>query len=232
MIVLAIDTTALTASAALTEDGRLLGLITINAGLTHSETILPAVEQLLNFTRKKISDLGLIAVTVGPGSFTGVRIGVATVKGLAFERDIPCAPVSTLEALARNLNGFEAHRDSIIVPVMDARRSQLYNAIFRGRQRLTEDRLISADELKTELGTYDAEEILLVGDGCEVARRTIYLPALHEVPEYARWQNAASVAECGLELYNAGGAVSAAELLPLYLRMSQAERERAESRNT
>ena len=122
MKILAFDTSAKVASVALTDDEKLLGVSNIDNGLTQSELVLPMAEDLIGRLGLNFSDVNLYAVTVGPGSFTGVRIGVATVKGLAFGRDIPTAPVSTLEALAENAAGL----DGLIVPCMDARRGQFY----------------------------------------------------------------------------------------------------------
>lgn len=222
MKILGIDTSALTASVALLDDERLLGTFSLNAALTHSETLLPMIELLLSSAGVAPGELGLIAVAAGPGSFTGVRIGISTAKGLAFANNTPCAPVSTLEALARNLNGFAAHSNSLIVPVMDARRSQLYNAVFRGTERLTPDRLISLSDLRDELSGYDADEILFVGDGYRIARVGITLPSVHNTPESALYQNAASVALSA----RSTPPTTAEALAPVYLRLSQAERER------
>ncbi|MBO5757809.1 MAG: tRNA (adenosine(37)-N6)-threonylcarbamoyltransferase complex dimerization subunit type 1 TsaB, partial [Clostridia bacterium] len=126
MKILALDSTAVVGSVALCEDTRMVAHYTLNTGNTHSQTLLPMIESALGCAEWEIDDLDLIAVSNGPGSFTGVRIGVATVKGLAFGKNIPCAGVSTLEALAYNLRYF----NGIICPVMNARRAQVYNALF------------------------------------------------------------------------------------------------------
>ena len=171
MYVLALDSTAVSAAVALTDGDRLLGEILIENGNTHSETLLPMVEELLRRFSLSARDIGLFACTVGPGSFTGVRIGAATVKGLAFGTDTPCIGVSTPEAMAYNLAGFGAGlpNGAIVSPVMNARRSQVYNALFRvsggAPVRITEDRALAISELEAELLTYD-EPVYLVGDAC------------------------------------------------------------------
>lgn len=214
MIVLALDTTALTATAAVTNDDKLIGLYTLNTSLTHSETMLPMVENLLHNSKISINDIDIFACSAGPGSFTGVRIGISIIKGLAFGTDKPCIGVSTLEALAYNMTGF----NGIICPVMDARRSQVYNALFRNGERLTEDRLITVDELYNDIQKYN-EEIYYTGDGYKLIdfNKTV-------TPELLRYQNAYSVAQCALKLK--GKYVTDIELSPVYLRASQAEREK------
>ncbi len=232
MRILAFDTTAKTASVALTENGRLLGLCNIENGLTQSELILPMAENLLASLKLSFSDVELYAVTVGPGSFTGVRIGVATVKGLAFGRDIPCAPVSTLEALAENAAGLRG----LIVPCMDARRGQFYTASFESDgtelRRLTPDRAISAEELSEELRAFDGD-IYVTGDGYATAQRLLSALGvrLSVTPELLRSQNAHSIAKIAEKMQACGECVSERELQPTYLRLPQAERERLEREN-
>ena len=152
MKILAIDSTAIVASVAICDDEKLAALYTVNNGNTHSETLLPMVESALAQSKLTVDDIGLFAVSAGPGSFTGVRIGAATIKGLAFGRDIPCVGVSTLEALAYNLKG----SSGIICPVMNARRNQVYNALFRfeGEKlvRLCPDRAIAVKDLGRRSG--------------------------------------------------------------------------------
>ena len=229
MKILAFDTSAKVASVALTDDKRVLGVSNIDNGLTQSELVLPMAEDLLHRLGLEFSDVDLYAVTVGPGSFTGVRIGVATVKGLAFGRDIQAAPVSTLEALAENAAGL----DGLIVPCMDARRGQFYTATFssskNGIERLTPDRAISAEELAEELRSYDGN-IYITGDGYEVAHRLLGALGidLAVTPSLIRLQNAASIARVALRMHERGECVSERELAPTYLRLPQAERERLE----
>ena len=232
MKILAFDTSAKVASVALTDDEKLLGVSNIDNGLTQSELVLPMAEDLIERLGLNFSDVELYAVTVGPGSFTGVRIGVATVKGLAFGRDIPTAPVSTLEALAENAAGL----DGLIVPCMDARRGQFYTATFSsgnlGISRLTPDRAISAEELADELRSYDGQ-IYITGDGYEAAHRLLSSLGvrLAVTPELLRSQNAASIARVALRMHKNGECVSERDLAPTYLRLPQAERERLEREN-
>ena len=173
-------------------------------------------------------DVDLFACAKGPGSFTGVRIGAATVKGLAFGKDKPSLGVSTLEALAYNLRGFSG----ILCPVMNARRSQVYNALFRAEngklQRLCPDRAISLSELSEELAAYGDTPVYLSGDGYDMTRAALTDCNLQETPEELIYQSGYSVAMCALAAYEAGDRTTDAELVPTYLRLPQAERERLE----
>jgi len=229
MIILSLDSTETTSTAALTDGKRLLGQTVLTVGNTHSETLLPAIEALMTATGLTYDRVDLFACAAGPGSFTGVRIGVATVKGLSFGRKTPCVGVSALEALAYNLIGF----DGILCPVMDARRSQLYNALFRCQngviERITPDRTIAASELAEELKSYH-EAILVNGGGthilCEAAKD---LANLRPAPELLRYESAYSVALCALTAVKNGLGLSDKTdliLAPAYLRPSQAERTR------
>ncbi len=232
MKILAIDSSAVAGSAALLEDEKLIAYTQIMTGNTHSETLLVMIDGLMKKASWKVSDIDLFGVTVGPGSFTGVRIGVSLIKGLAFGRNVPsCVGVSTLYSLAKNLSD----RQGIICAVMDARRSQLYNALFKAENgnitRLCEDRLISASELEAELSAYKDDEIFICGDGVKVALEEISLPNIKRVNRLCEYQSAYSVAVCTLEEYKKGNAVADTQLLPIYLRPSQAERERNEKLN-
>ena len=232
MKILAFDTSAKTASVAVCEGGNILGVSNIDNGLTQSELVLPMAEALLSQLKMSFADVELYAVTVGPGSFTGVRIGVSTVKGLAFGRDIPTAPVSTLEALAENAAGLTG----LIVPCMDARRSQFYTATFaataEGISRMTPDRAISAEELAEELRSYWGD-IYITGDGYDVAHKllTSLGVKLAVTPYLLRSQNAVSIARVAEKMHAQGLSVSERELAPSYLRLPQAERERLEREN-
>lgn len=227
MKILSVDSSATVASVALSEGGRLLAEYTLNNKNTHSETLLPMIESLLSFFSMEIGDVDLFAVSTGPGSFTGVRIGTATVKGLAFASDKPCVGVSTLEAIAYNLR----FHKGIVCPVMNARRSQVYTAIFRSNgeklERLTEDLAISIAELDGMLAEYN-EETVLAGDGYDICIGGFEKTTVRPVPERLRHQSAFSVAEAALAAYESGKYCSDAELGVEYLRPSQAERERAE----
>lgn len=225
MLILAIDTTANTATCALCRDGRLLSLYTVNGLLTHSETMLPMIENMLLKSAVKIEDIDAFAVSEGPGSFTGVRIGVSLIKGLAFNTDKPCIGVSTLDALTRNLDGI----GGFVVPVMDARRNQVYTAIFKDGKRLSEDMLIPLDELKARLDAIGAVQIHLCGDGYDIAKKYFSENGIDvlDTPALLIPQNAFCVALCAAELLEGGKAKSDRELSAHYLRVSQAERERA-----
>ncbi len=230
MITLAFDTSAKVASAAVLEDGKILAFYNIDNGLTQSELILPMAEDILKSLKLSFADVGLFATGVGPGSFTGVRIGVSLVKGLAFGRGVPVASVSTVEALAENLRGLSG----IVVPVMDARRGQVYSATFRSSgeclERVTEDRAIALSELAEELKEYCGKPIYLVGDGYNAAYKALSEAgvALAATPEILRNENAASVGRIAERKHKKGECIADTELSPVYLRLPQAERERLE----
>ena len=232
MLILALDSTALSASVALCEDERLLAEFTIHTGHTHSETLLPMVEAALAITGKKTTDIDLFACTAGPGSFTGVRIGAATIKGLAFGRDVPCIGVSTLESLAYNALPLTG----IFVPAMNARREQVYEATFlsdgQSLTRLTEDRALAIAELGEELlNCHPDMPIYLMGDGAKLvydALADTLGERLHMMPERLLHQSGYNTAQVALRLYRSGVRTTDAELTPVYLRLSQAERIRME----
>ncbi len=230
MIILTFDSTAKTAAAAVTDGDKLLASYSIDNGLTQSELLLPMAEDMLKSLKIPFSDIELLAASVGPGSFTGVRIGTALVKGIAFGKNIPCVSVSTLDALAENLRGLEG----IIVPAMDARRSQLYTAIFESEgnklTRKTEDLAISIKELADMLKSYEGCDIYIVGGGYGVAHRELSSLgiSLKSTPELLINQNAYSVAKVAYKLYLEGKATDDINHLPTYLRVPQAERERKE----
>ena len=225
MLTLAFESSAKAASVALLRDGSLISQYSQCSGLTHSRTLLPMAEDLLKNAELKLSDIDLFAVAHGPGSFTGIRIGVSTVKGLAWACDKPCVGVSTLESMA--WHGLAA--GGLVCPVMDARRSQVYNALFRiedGRPaRVTEDRPIALEELASELEKL-GESAFLVGDGAEMSAAFLQGRGLacRLAPENLRMQSAWGVAMAAMGKTPG----TADELLPVYLRLSQAERERQE----
>ena len=226
MKILALDTTAVVASVALCEDETLLAEYTVNNGNTHSETLLPMIESILRFFSCTPDDVDLFAASAGPGSFTGVRIGASTLKGLAFDTKKPCIGVSTLEALAKNLS----HVNALVCPVMNARRKQVYTALFRMKngtcERLMDDSAIAIAELDEILKGYD-EPIYLVGDGYAITKELLTVPT-EDTPERLRHQSAHSVATVARKIYEDGIRTSDMEMMPTYLRPSQAERERAE----
>ena len=225
MLILAFESSAKAASVALCDGEKLISQYTQCSALTHSRTLLPMAEDMLKNAEISLKDVDLIAVAHGPGSFTGIRIGVSTVKGLAWAADTPCVGVSTLEAMA--WHGLAA--GGYVCPVMDARRNQVYNAIFEIKdgkpQRLTEDRPIALSDLAEELRRLNAP-VFLVGDGAELSQKYFKennIPC-SIAPENLRWQSAWGVAMAAMDK-TPGNADS---LLPVYLRLSQAERERQE----
>ena len=232
MLILAFETSAKAGSVALWQDGRLLGESYQNTGLTHSQTLLAMAEDLLKSCGFQPRNVTAVAVAAGPGSFTGVRIGVAAAKGFAWGLEIPCCGVSTLEAMAENLGIY----DGYVLPAMDARRSQVYNALFRAEKgvlsRCSEDRAISLTDLCGELKTLDGP-VYLVGDGSSLTYNTLkeQIPGLILPPEHRMHQRAAGVALVAEKMLQKGEICDAAALTPNYLRLSQAERERMEKQN-
>ena len=227
MVILGIDTTALAASAAVLRDGVIVSECYLNAGLTHSQTLMELIDGALKLAGIGMTDVNCLAVAHGPGSFTGVRIGVSAVKGLSFPGDTPCYGISTLEALANCADA----SDCVICPVMDARCQQVYTALFEKKDgdivRLTEDQPLKLPELAQALEEYEAP-VLLIGDGADVAYD--YLSPLNgRVRRFSavfRLQHACGVAIAAWKRYNNGEEpCSGAALQPVHLRLSQAERE-------
>lgn len=229
MKILALESSAVACSAALCEDGELIAQSFQNNGLTHSRTLMPMCQDLLKNCGMAPAEVDVIAVAAGPGSFTGLRIGVAAAKGLAWSLGKPCAGVSTLEAMAWTV----AHMGLEICPVMDARRGQVYNARFGAADgapvRLTEDRAIGLDDLAAELKNAGKPQII-VGDGALLCYNTLKERGLdlRLAPAHLRLQSAWGVARCALEDARAGRLTDADGLVPAYHRLSQAERERLE----
>ena len=226
MKILAFDSTATSASVAVFDDDNLIGEFFINTKQTHSQTLLPMAESLLKNTKVDVKDIDLFAVNTGPGSFTGVRIGVAAVKGMAMALNKPCVAVSTLDSMAYNLLDVNC----TAVCVMDARCNQVYNANFKvdngNVEKLCDDRALSIDELTDELKSVDGH-IVLVGDGAKLcfdkmkdAISNIKIASIQN-----RYQKASSTALVALNLYNNGKTLTAEELMPYYLRLPQSERE-------
>lgn len=226
MMLLALESSAKAASCAVLEDGVPLASAWQAAGLTHSRTLLPMVENMLGNSELTVQDMDAIAVAAGPGSFTGLRIGIAAVKGLAWAADKPCVPVSALEAMAWPL----AHLTGNIVCAMDARRQQIYNAVFwaDGREltRLREDRAVSLEDAAADLAGLEGP-LFVVGDGSGMCFDFLRENGVEcrLAPCHLRLQSAVGA---GLAAWRKWpeGAVSAQELAPVYLRLSQAERER------
>ena len=212
MKILALETSARAVSAAVVEDERLLACGYQDTGLTHSRTLMPIVEGILKNTELTMADMDAVAVAAGPGSFTGIRIGVAAAKGLAFAADKPAVGVSTLEAMARNV----AHVPGLVICAMDARRQQIYNALFEADAegqltRLTPDRAIALAELADELRE-DSRPKLVAGIACRLA------------PPHLLLQNAASVGFAAEQAAREGRLGSAQDLQPVYLRPVQAKK--------
>ena len=228
-MILAFETTAKAGSVALLDQGKLLGEQYQNTGLTHSQTLMVMAEDLLNQCGKTVKDVTAVAVAEGPGSFTGVRIGVAAAKGFAWGGQLPCYGVSTLEAMAESLGIWQGY----VCPCMDARRQQVYNAIFyvnQGQiQRWTEDRAIALNDLAEEIKDVK-EPIFLVGDGSILCYNTLSnrIPGLVLPKEHRMHQRATGVALLAEKMAAAGSSGDGCTLTPNYLRLSQAERERME----
>ncbi len=233
MKILALESSAVACSVCLTEDAELIAQSYENSGLTHSRTLLPMGSELLKNCGVSLAQVDVIAVAAGPGSFTGLRIGVSAAKGLGWALDKPCAKVSTLEAMAWGL----AFWPGELCCVMDARRKQVYNARFRSDgeapARLCRDRAISLEELAEELKSSGQPQIL-VGDGARLCYNhfsEMGLP-VRLPPPHLCYQSAWGVARGALEQARSGALITAGELTPEYHRLSQAERERLEREQT
>lgn len=229
MKILSLDASATSASVCIfdSNDNKIIGEFYINTRLTHSETLVPMIDALLNCTKLELKDIDCFAVNTGPGSFTGIRIGVSVIKGMAMALDKPCVSISTLCSMAYN---FIDADDIIVCACMDARRNQVYNALFNVKDgvvtRLCEDRAISVSDLFGELSTLD-KQVVLVGDGASLCfnqkpeNSTVQLADVKR-----RYQTASSVALCALDSIDNDNTLTPAQLMPTYLRPSQAERER------
>jgi len=224
MLILALDSTAAVGSVALCRDDKPLAYFTLKNGNTHSETLLPMVKALFDVTGTTVDDVDLFACSAGPGSFTGVRIGVATVKGLAFGKHKCVLGVSALEAMARS----QLPHTGLIVPAMDARRGEVYTAVFRAEgdtmTRLMPDSAMPAKQLEAWLQE-QAEPFLAVGDGVPVLQASFKLPVVTPPVAIAE-QCAVGVALTALTAFREGARGTDATLAPIYLRLPQAERER------
>ncbi len=229
MLVFGIDTCCMAATAAIMNEKIMVAQTVINQNKTHSQIMMPQIEQMFRAAEVDPMEINAFAAAVGPGSFTGVRIGVATAKAMAQAADKPCVAVSTLEALAYSSKYF----DGIIAPVLDARRNQVYNALFQGGrspERLCDDRALALDELIGELLSF-GKRVLFMGDATLVFEAEIKA-ALGNMaffaPKVTNLNLAGAVAEIGLEKLKAGDTVEYGRLVPEYIRLSQAEREKLE----
>lgn len=222
MRILALDSTANTSTVAVLENDKLLSMFSANIKNTHSETLLPMVKSVLDTLTLTDDDIDAFAVSEGPGSFTGVRIGVATVKGLAFGKGKKCVGVSTIEALAQNLEGF----CGIVCPIMNARRGQVYTGAFLNGKRIVEDQCMMLCDLIPILKEY-GEPIYFVGDGYSLIEK-MEEPLFAKTPEMLRYQNAFSVGRVAYTKLVGGEFTTDEGLRVEYLRKAQAEREREE----
>ncbi|MGI6279699.1 MAG: tRNA (adenosine(37)-N6)-threonylcarbamoyltransferase complex dimerization subunit type 1 TsaB [Acutalibacteraceae bacterium] len=228
MKILAIECSATPCSAAISDNGKIIAIAFTNVKMTHSQTLMPMIKSLLEISNTEIDSIEGFAVSAGPGSFTGVRIGISAVKGLAAARKIPCIPVSTLRAMAENYSD----TDCTVCAVMDARCNQVYNANFKIQDgkitRLCKDRALLCEELRGEIHylSKNTNRIIIVGDGAEV-----FYPYVKDIKNVSishwrhRFQSAEGVAVAALENINNEDFSSPEELKPVYLRLPQAERE-------
>lgn len=229
MVILGIDSSAAAASAAIVKDGKVLSEMFLNVGLTHSVTLLSAIKNVVESACITVNDVDAVSVSNGPGSFTGVRIGVSTAKGIAEPTGKKCVPVSTLEAIAYPL----IDTDCIAVSVMDARCNQVYCALFDCQNsvmtRLSDDDAISLDALAEMLKNYTDKKIILIGDGADISYKFLEdkVDGISKASPKIKYQSASSVALIAEQmlLNNDDRGTTPAELVPSYLRLSQAERE-------
>ena len=222
MKILGIDSSSISCSVAVLNENKLNGKI-VNNGLTHSQTLLPMIDEILTNAKLEVKDIDLIAITKGPGSFTGLRIGMATVKGMAAPFNIPCVCVSTLETIAQTAS---EHHDGVFCAVMDARCNQVYNALFEKKNdeliRLCEDRAISIADLEKELKEID-KPIILCGDGTAVCEKNFLEIQFEIADEEVRLPHANAVCKMAKKYINE--AKSPDKISPVYLRLPQASRE-------
>lgn len=226
MKILSIECSACPASVAITENGKVIAGSYINVKLTHSQTIMPMISSLLSAAKTDISEIEGIAVSAGPGSFTGIRIGISILKGLALPNNLPTVGVSTLAAMAEGFKG----QNAVVCCVMDARCNQLYNALFdvNGSEikRICEDRALLISELYDEISRIKDKKIIICGDGADLFYEHIKeLENVEKAPEHLKYQNAVGVGFAAEDDFKNKNTVTADKLLPIYLRLPQAERE-------
>lgn len=230
MKILGLDSSGIVASVAVVEDENLVAEYTVNYKKTHSQTLLPMLDEIARMTELDLNTIDAIAVAAGPGSFTGLRIGSATAKGLGLALKKPLIGVPTVEALAYNLYDTAG----LICPIMDARRNQVYTGIYRFTDHKLEtvekQMAVPVEELLEKLNAY-GESVIFLGDGvpvfCNTIKEKLEVPCSF-APAHVNKQRAAAVAALGQIYYQEGKIQTAAEHVPDYLRVSQAERERAE----
>ena len=235
MKILAVECSAGPASAALMEDGKIISNAFCNVKITHSQTLMPMVECVLKAAGVSLAEIDGFAVGAGPGSFTGIRIGISAIKGMAQAKNLPCAAVSTLRAMAENY----LESDCIVCGVMDARANQVYNAFFDitgGKvRRICKDRAISIADLSEEIKKISQsvkKSVIIVGDGTDVFFKSVEnIPCVVKSEEVKRYQNACGIATASVDIFRTNNAVSPDELLPTYLRLPQAESELKKKRS-
>lgn len=226
MKILAMDTTAKVSTVSIVNEDKIIAEYSINLNFTHSQTIMPMCEEILKTTQTQLSEIDAFAVCTGPGSFTGLRIGISAVKGMAYALNKPCIAVSTLDALSRNTLDF----DGIICCVMDARCNQVYNAIYENQngvlEKITEDRAIILDDLLEELKLFK-KNIILVGDGADLCYNKFkdVLSNIRVASISNRYQKASSVGLVAVDKYKNNLFTTCNDLIPQYLRLPQAQRE-------
>lgn len=229
MKILSVECSAVPASAAVIEDGRIIASAFVNVKLTHSQTLMPMVENMLNSCLCTLSEIDGFAISAGPGSFTGVRIGISAVKGLAAADKKPCAAVSTLLAIAENFR----FTDCVLCAVMDARRNQVYNALFdisRGSiSRLCEDRALLCGDLADQIKGNPQlckKRVIIAGDGADLFFPFVEdLLTAEKADQTYKYQTAVGVGMAAFDDFKAGNTLPPEKLLPIYLRLPQAERE-------
>lgn len=227
MKILSIECSASPASCAIIDDEKIKASSFINAKLTHSQTLMQMIINTLDNSATNLNDIDRIAVAVGPGSFTGLRIGISAVKGLASPNNIPCVPVSTLDGMAEQF----CDRDCVVCAVMDARCNQFYNALFEIKngeiKRLSEDRALMADELKAEiLNISNDARIIICGDGADLFYKNVSeLKNITLAPEHLKFQSAVGIGLYAHKNSDKTNVIMPGKLLPKYLRLPQAERE-------
>jgi len=229
MLILGIDTTTKTAAVAVVnfenDTSKILSEMQSCGKISHSENLMPMIDYNLKCAGVALNDIDLFAISRGPGSFTGIRIGISTVKGLAFGSETNnCISISSLFALAYNF--YDSHGDLLILPVIDARRKQVYNAVFENNKYIKTDRIITITELETELNfEFINRKIVFAGDGADMCYNEIKFGGKIQIPEILKKPFASSVCRAAHDIYITNGAIHPRTLAPSYLIKTQAERE-------
>lgn len=227
MITLGIDSATKTASVSIVKDDKVIASFTLNHKRTHSEKLLEMVDMALKVSQLDITDIDAFAVTKGPGSFTGLRIGLATIKGLCHALNKPCYPVSTIDALYENVSGL-CSDNTIIAPIMDARRGEVYCGAYSDNKKIIEDSALNIEEFIKKLKTFSYEKIIFTGDGVEPNKeiiKNLLCDKCAFAPEHLINGSGEAVVFVALK---SGEAVNYEKLCPEYLRVSQAERLKKE----